>query len=459
MYKLILLLSLFLGAFLSACEPSNEIKPPVLIGEFDSFNDRFNPWPAALENAVMYEVNIRQYSESGHIDEVTNDLPRLHELGVDILWLMPIHPISELNRKGELGSYYSIQDYYGFNPEFGTIDDFDRFVQTAHSFGMKVILDLVINHTGWDHEWVTTNPEYYTQINGQIVHPQGTDWTDVADLNHDNQDLINELVKMTSYWVREHRVDGYRADVAGSVPTSAWRKIIPTLRAINHEVIMLAEDNSVFDWFDVFNLNYGGWSLTGNMKRIARGQANELYLRTYLETMHSRYPAGSFPLLFTTNHDMNSWEGTLDDFYGDAYPLMRMLTFTLPGMPLLYNGQESNNEKQLAFFEKDLINWGSYEETNSIQTLITLKDNNPALNATNVFQSTYIVEDESRAIFSFIRVNKDKTNHVLVLANLDNKPLTARLHLGEFSGTWNEQQLSPIHTIELSAYEYQIFTK
>lgn len=459
MHKLILLLSLFLGAFLSACEPSNEIKPPVLIGEFDSFNDRFNPWPTALENAVMYEVNIRQYSESGHIDEVTNDLPRLHELGVDILWLMPIHPISELNRKGGLGSYYSIQDYYGFNPEFGTIDDFDRFVQTAHSFGMKVILDLVINHTGWDHEWVTTNPEYYTQINGQIVHPQGTDWTDVADLNHDNQDLINELVKMTSYWVREHRVDGYRADVAGSVPTSAWRKIIPALRAINPEVIMLAEDNSVFDWFDVFNLNYGGWSLTGNMKRIARGQANELYLRTYLETMHSRYPVGSFPLLFTTNHDMNSWEGTLDDFYGDAYPLMRMLTFTLPGMPLLYNGQESNNEKQLAFFEKDLINWDSYEETNAIQTLIALKDNNPALNATNVFQSTYIVEDESRAIFSFIRVNKDKTNHVLVVANLDSKPLTARLHLGEFSGTWNEQQLSPIHTIELSAYEYQIFTK
>lgn len=455
----LLLMSLLLGTLLLGCTPSETVVEPVLIGEFDPYRESLNPWPASLESAVMYEINIRQYSVSGHIDAVTADLPRLQELGVDILWLMPIHPISELNRKGELGSYYSIQDYYGFNPEFGTIEDFDRFVETAHSLGMKVILDLVINHTGWDHEWVTTNPEYYTQINGDIIHPPGTDWTDVADLNHSNQALVDELVRMTSYWVREHKVDGYRADVAGSVPTSVWRQIIPALRKINPEVIMLAEDNSVFDWFDAFNLNYGGWSLTGNMKRIAAGQANELYIRTYLEMMHTRYPFPSFPLLFTTNHDMNSWEGTVEDFYQDAYPVMRMLTFTLPGMPLLYNGQESANEKQLAFFEKDLIEWGDYEETQTIQFLTQLKQNNSALNASNVYQSTYILEDESRAILSFIRVSKNKDNHVLVVANLDDQPLTATVHLGEFSGRWNEGSLNPIHTLELDAYEYVIYTK
>jgi len=455
----VMIMSLLLGALLSACDPTEEVLQPELIGESDVFRESENPWPEALESAVMYEINIRQYSDSGHINEVTNDLPRLQELGVDILWLMPIHPISELNRKGELGSYYAIQDYYGFNPEFGTMDDFDTFVQTAHSLDMKVILDLVINHTGWDHEWVTTHPEYYTQVNGEIIHPPGTDWTDVVDLNHSNQSLINELVAMTSYWVREHRIDGYRADVAGSVPNNVWRQIIPELRSINSEVIMLAEDNSVFDWFDVFNLNYGGWSLTGNMKRIAAGQANELYIRTYLEMMHSRYPSPSFPLLFTTNHDMNSWEGTVDDFYGDAYPLMRMLTFTLPGMPLLYNGQESANEKRLAFFEKDLIPWGDYEETSAIQELIQLKDNNPALNASNVFHSTYILEDESRAIISFIRVSQDNENTVLVIANLDDQPLSGRVHLGEFSGQWNEGRLSPIHDVELGPYEYHIYTK
>ena len=455
----VFMLSLLLGALLSACEPSDEIVPPVLIGEFETLQETDNPWPEALESAVMYEINIRQYSSSGHINEVTKDLPRLQELGVDILWLMPIHPISELNRKGELGSYYSIQDYYGFNPEFGTIDDFDTFVETAHSLNMKVILDLVINHTGWDHEWITNHPDYYTQVDGEIVYPPGTDWTDVADLDHSNQDLIDELVAMTSYWVREHNVDGYRADVAGSVPNNVWRQIIPTLRAINPNVIMLAEDNSVFDWFDVFNLNYGGWSLTGNMKRIASGQANELYIRSYLEQMHSRYPVPSFPLLFTTNHDMNSWEGTVTEFYGDAYPLMRMLTFTLPGMPLLYNGQESANEKQLAFFEKDLIYWGSYEETTAIQDLIKLKDDNPALNASNVFQSTYLIEDESRAIISFIRVSSDQQNNVLVVANLDDQPLQARLHLGEFSGSWNESRLNEIHELELGPYEYKIYTR
>lgn len=460
-------MSLLLGTLLFGCAPAEEINsplleeisPPLLIGESDPFRESGNPWPEALESAVMYEINIRQYSPSGHINEVTKDLPRLQELGVDILWLMPIHPISELQRKGGLGSYYSIQDYYGFNPEFGSIDDFDIFIKTAHSLGMKVILDLVINHTGWDHEWVTQHPDYYTQVNGEIVHPPGTDWTDVADLNHSNPDLIDKLVEMTSYWIREHNVDGYRVDVAGSVPTGVWREIVPALRAINPEVIMLAEDNSVFDWFDVFNLNYGGWSLTGNMKRIAAGQANELYIRTYLEMMHSRYPNPSFPLLFTTNHDMNSWEGTVYDFYGDAYPVMRMLTFTLPGMPLLYNGQESANEKQLAFFEKDLIPWGAYEETQTIQTLIQLKDENPALNASNVYQSTYILEDESRAILSFVRVSTDQDNYVLVIANLDDQPLTARVQLGEFSGPWNEGQLEPIHTIDLEPYEYVIYTK
>ncbi len=222
---------------------------------------------------------------------------------------------------------------------------------------------------------------------------------------------------------------------------------------------MLAEDNTVFDWFDVFNLNYGGWSLTGNMKRIATGQANELYIRTYLELMHSRYPHPSFPLLFTTNHDMNSWEGTVDDFYGDAYPVMRMLTFTLPGMPLLYNGQESATEKRLAFFEKDLIPWGDYEETQTIQSLIQLKDENPALNASNVYQSTYILEDESRAILSFIRESKNQDNYVLVVANLDDQPLTARVHLGEFSGLWNDVRLDDIHTFDLEPYEYVIYTK
>ncbi len=435
---------------------------PELIGAGFEPLDANHTYNFDVDTAVMYEINIRQYSEAGTFKALEADLPRLQDLGVDILWLMPIHPISETLRKGTLGSYYAIQDYRAINPEFGTMADFEDFLETAHALGFKVILDLVINHTGWDHAWVNDHPEYYTQVGGEIIHPAGTDWTDVADLNHANEDLVEALAAMTAFWI-EKGVDGYRADVAGSVPRHVWEAVDEAIKAVNPDAFLLAEDNSVFDWFDIFNTNYGGWWLLHEMHQIANHGSDESGLVRYLNETHNRYLDGTFPLLFTTNHDVNSWEGTHEERLGNFTPLMQTLTFTLPGMPLLYSGQEADIETRLAFFEKDLIAWGDYQNTDFLKSLIALKDENPALYTTNVFQSTYLLEDQDFNVFSFVRTTQDHTNQVLVVANLTGSEKTVDVHLHAFRGIWNESQddhLFPqIARLDLEPYEVRVFTK
>lgn len=435
---------------------------PTLIGAGFTPDSAHHSYDFDVDRAVMYEVNIRQYSEEGTFKAVQDDLPRLADLGVDILWLMPIHPISETLRKGELGSYYAIQDYRAVNPEFGTMDDFDALLGAAHDLGFKVILDLVINHTGWDHPWVTTHPDYYTQVNGRIIHPAGTDWTDVADLNHSHPDLVEDLAAMTAFWV-EKGVDGYRADVAGSVPNHVWEAVDSAIKAVNPDAFLLAEDNSVFNWFEIFNSHYGGWWLLHEMHQIAHGATDESGLIHYLTVTHDRYLDGTFPLLFTTNHDVNSWEGTHEERLGPYTPLMQTLTFTLPGMPLVYSGQEADIEKPLAFFEKDIIPWGQYAGTDFLKSLITMRDDNPALFSTNVFQSTFVLEDDDVQVLSFLRTTPDHSNQVLVVANLSGHAKSVALHLHDFRGHWTEDDtvhvLSQKPTLDLKPYGIRILTR
>lgn len=440
----------------------NTTQMPELIGAGHTLQPSGHSYDFDVDRAVMYEVNIRQYSEAGTFKAVEEDLPRLHALGVDILWLMPIHPISETLRKGELGSYYAISNYRAVNPEFGTMSDFEALLETAHDLGFKVILDLVINHTGWDHPWILEHPEYYTQVGGEIIHPAGTDWTDVADLNHANDDMVQELADMTAFWV-EKGVDGYRADVAGSVPNHVWEAVDEAIKTVNPQAFLLAEDNSVFNWFEIFNTNYGGWWLLHEMHLIAENGLDETGLIEYLTVTHDRYLDGTFPLLFTTNHDVNSWEGTHETRFGSYTPLMQMLTFTLPGMPLIYSGQEADQETQLAFFEKDLIPWGDYGRTPQIQNLIALRDDNPALYSRNVFQSTYILEDGDAHVFSFLRTTPNADNRVLVVANLSDQSKTVDVHLRAFRGVWEEagesMTLGQTTPFDLGPHEFRIFTQ
>jgi len=441
-----------------------EVIAPRLIGATHQIKSSLVPQPEWLKQAVIYEINVRQYSPEGTFQQVIEDLPRLKALGVNLLWLMPIHPISEVRRKGSLGSYYSIRDYMEVNPEFGSKEDLKALIDQAHALGFKVILDLVINHTGWDHEWITTHPEYYVQSGGQIIHPIGTDWEDVAQLNFSDPQLVNELVLMTQYWVREFGVDGYRADVAGLVPVSVWNHIHEGLLDVNPDVFMLAEDHSVISWFDVFHANYGGWELMKVFKSIGNGNDNDQLFLDYLSDSHRMYPQGNFPMIFTSNHDENSWNGIPSQLYKKHMPLARALTFLLPGMPLIYNGQESSLEKQLLFFEKDQIEWNDYDLTSVYQELIQLKTSNEALETTNQVHSTVWIEDENSSVLSFLRQKQGSSNKVLVFTNLSQTTQEITVHLssnyeGEYQVHLKEESvfLPKVFKLTLQPLEMKIF--
>lgn len=354
---------------------------------------------AVLETAVIYEANIRQYSPSGHFDEFTKDIPQLKELGVKIIWLMPVFPISETKRKatgGEdskfasdfpeaeqskyLGSYYAVTDFTKINPEFGTIEDFRNLVKTAHDNGIYVILDWVPNHTGWDHVWIKTKPEYYTQDKeGNIIHPKETDWTDVADLNYDNQEMRKEMIADMQYWLREEGIDGFRCDVAGSVPTDFWKEAIPQLRSTK-DIFMLAEAwEPELAKDGLFDMVYG-WDTHHIMNDMAQGKKGLEAWKERLAQMDSLYEKDDIMMNFVTNHDENSWNGTIKERMKDAAPLMTAFSYTIPGMPLIYSGMEYDLDHRLKFFEKDSIPKTKGKMWSLLEKLGHLKNTNPALN-------------------------------------------------------------------------------
>lgn len=309
---------------------------------------------AMMENAVIYEANIRQYSEEGSFKAFTKDIPTLKKLGVKVLWVMPIYPISTTKSKGSLGSYYAISDYTKVNPEFGTIEDFRDLVKTAHDNGIYVILDWVANHTGWDHVWLKEHPEFYTKDDkGEITHTVGTDWTDVADLNYDNQEMRAEMLKAMQYWLKEEGVDGFRCDVAGMVPVDFWESTITELKKIK-PVFMLAEGWEPELMENAFDMGYG-WDTHHVMNHIAKGENTVAAWDKRMKQVDSMYAADDILMNFTSNHDENSWNGTVQERMGDAKELFAVLSYVAPGMPLIYSGQEYDMDKRLLFFEKDTI--------------------------------------------------------------------------------------------------------
>jgi glycosidase len=418
--------------------------------------------PEWMDDSVMYEVNIRQYTTEGTFNAFKDELPRLKELGVEVLWFMPIHEISVTKRLGSLGSYYAITDYYSINPEFGSLNDFEELVDEAKSMGFKIVLDIVFNHTGWDHEWILDHPEYYIQSNGVITYPET--WQDVAHLDTSQPEVIEELSDVLTYWVSEFDIDGFRCDYAGGVEASTWEILREDVEAIKSDIFFLAEDSSNYSWFDTFNANYGGWSLHGYLTQIASGSYSKTGLTTYLRLMNSRYPIGAFPLNFVTNHDMNSWEFTLDDHFGESLDLVTMLTFTLPGMPLIYSGMESSLEHQLQFFEKDEINWNNYDRQPYLEKLIDLKISHPALFNDNFSNSTDFLYSSDDSLFAFVRFDEETEDMVIVLANLSDSVITSDVHFDHYTGLWvnesgNNSLYEPIESFTLNPFEYIILTK
>ncbi|MEN8224039.1 MAG: alpha-amylase family glycosyl hydrolase [Bacteroidota bacterium] len=370
--------------------------------------------PEWSKNAIIYEVNVRQYTNEGTFKAFEEHLPRLKEMEVDILWLMPIHPIGQENRKGELGSYYSVRDYKAVNPEFGTLEDMKRLVDMAHELGMYVILDWVANHTAWDHAWMNDHPEWYEKDrNGEIFSP--FDWTDVAKLDFKSQDMRAEMLDALKYWVVEADVDGYRCDVANEVPVDFWNTARAELDNIK-PVFMLAEAEQPNHHVHAFDMSYA-WELHHIMNEIARGEKNAGDIDKYFEKHDTLYPVEAYRMCFITNHDENSWNGTEYERMGAAANTFAVLTYTLPGMPMIYTGQEAALNKRLKFFAKDTIEWGAMELSGFYQKLGKLRKENPALWSGVAGGSCKKMKtSDNENIYAFMR--KCEANTVIVIANL-----------------------------------------
>jgi len=392
-----------------------------------------------VKNANIYEVNVRQYTPEGTFRAFAGHLPRLREMGVDILWFMPVHPISKLNRKGGLGSYYAVGDYKGINPEFGTPEDFKAVVQQAHDLGMKVILDWVANHTGWDNPWIKEHPGWYTKnAKGVITDPLGDDgkslsWTDVADLDYSNMDLWDAQIDAMKYWVAEMNVDGFRCDVAEEVPDEFWIKVRAQLDSIR-PVFMLAESEYPPHRNNgSFHMCYG-WSFHHLMNEIAKGDKDATAIAEWLQQDRGKYEQG-FNMHFITNHDENAWNGTEFERLGEGVETFAVLAFTFDGMPLIYSGQEAAMDKRLRFFDKDTIQWNGYPKKGFYAALLQLKHENQALwNGEDGGEPKILSNSNEKAVFSFMREKGE--NSVVVVLNLTGEPQDVSLKGNDFIGDY-----------------------
>ncbi|MEA2041542.1 MAG: alpha-amylase family glycosyl hydrolase [Bacteroidota bacterium] len=410
--------------------------------------------------SVIYEVNIRQYTPEGTFKAFESHIPRLKAMNVDILWLMPIFPISEKNRKGSMGSYYAVADYKAVNPEFGTEEDLRNLIQTAHDNDMAVILDWVANHTGWDNPWITEHPEWYTKDStDSIIVPEGTDWSDVADLNYDNQEMQTAMIDALQYWVTDFDVDGYRCDVAGMVPTDFWNDLREELNKLK-PIFMLAEAEQLDLHEKAFDMGYA-WNLHHVFNQIASGEKNADSLRLYFEKAEKEYPTAVYRMAFTSNHDENSWNGTVFERMPNSYEAFAALTYVIPGMPLIYSGQEAGLNKQLEFFEKDTIDWKEHEMAQLYTKLGKLKHENQALwNGVHGGEMTFIKTDKTTEIFAFTRQADENGNSITAIFNLSDKEVEFELKdaAKEYTNalTGETFTISSNKKISLNAWEYLI---
>lgn len=367
--------------------------------------------PEWSAHSSIYEVNIRQQTPEGTISAFIEKLPEVKALGVEILWIMPIQPIGIENRKGVLGSYYSISDYTAVNPEFGTMEDFVNLVNQAHELGLKVILDWVANHSSFDNVWMAEHMDWYTQVDGVVVSPN-EDWTDVADLNYDNPDMRHAMREAMKFWITETDIDGYRCDVAYELPLDFWNNTRKALDSIK-PVFMLAEAEGPEYHKEAFDMTYG-WEFHHIINEIASGKKELSDLDAYHDKILEIYDKNDYRMYFTTNHDENSWNGTVEERMGDNAKNFFVLSTTFPSsMPLIYGGQEFGLNKRLRFFDKDTVVATDSSLHQWYSDIINLKMTHPTLKMGDL-QGDYVrLKDSDEQVFGFLR---ELQGHLLVIA-------------------------------------------
>ncbi len=418
-------------------------------------------------SAVLYELNIRQFTSEGTFNAAIERLPFLRSIGVDAIWLMPIYPIGVEGRKGSLGSYYSIRDYKGVNPEFGTEDDLHAFISAAHAMGIKVLLDWVANHTARDARWITERVADWYERDEQGVAKVPWDWTDTAKLNYANHDVWRGQIDAMRYWVEEFGVDGFRCDMAMLVPIEFWQEVSEELHHIKSDIFMLAEaeEDNLFN--RAFNMSYQ-WNIHHIMVDIAKGARRVWDLRNAIHSERERYPREAMRMSFTSNHDENSWSGSEQSRFGASLEVMTALTFLMPStMPLIYTGQEVGYDHSFEFFERDAIPAELYRAnrtTELYRRLCNLKHRQRALDAGE--RGGEIVEIENNAkdcMMTFVR--EVEGSRVVAILNLSPYTIHADFRTGIYAGrycdaiTGQSVMLDDHVERDIAPWYYQILVK
>ena len=420
-----------------------------------------------LSNTNVYEVNVRQYTAEGTFTAFSDHLERLHDMGVKILWFMPIMPISFKNRKGSLGSYYACSNYTTINPEFGTVSDFKHLVNRAHRLGMKVIIDWVANHTGCDHHWTIDHPSFYKlDMNGNFYDAHG--WDDVIDLDYTNNQMRLKMIASMQYWIDEFNIDGFRCDMAMLTPVDFWMQARLAIDS-NKPHFWLAELDPAdhIEYMAVFDTAYTWrWmNVTSHFKHA--GARNIADLKSVLYHYYEIMPRLSYPAWFTSNHDENSWNGTEYEKYGDMDLPLSVFSTMWYGIPLIYSGQELPNKKRLLFFDKDEISWTSNTSLhNFYKLLLSFRNNNHLFNSDVHKEDIRIISNSvDHHILSFARTNGVST--ILVFINFSEYKLndvefdisgSIGIYKELFSGSDFEFSEN-LQRLSIDAWGYQIWYK
>jgi alpha-amylase len=381
-------------------------------------------------NTNIYEVNLRQYSAEGSFSAFAKEMPRLRDMGIEVLWFMPITPISMLKRKGSLGSYYACSDYKGINPEFGSMAEFKKLVIDAHQLGFKVVIDWVANHTGWDHPWTREHPEYYVRdAAGGFTERNG--WDDVIDLDYNNQELHGALIDAMKFWVENADIDGFRCDMAHLVPLGFWKEARTALEPLK-KLFWLAECEEIC-YHEVFDATYT-WRWMHKTEDFAKQHTDPDGLWELLREYGTDFPVNAFRAYFTSNHDENSWNGTEYEKYGSEALALAVFCCTYNGLPLIYSGQELPNQKRLKFFDKDPIVWnGPCLLHDFYKTLLNLRKRNKALRAGDDRVRTFrLSTDMGGKIFAFKRKNEE--SEVIIVLNFSAEQLHITIYDEDLNG-------------------------
>lgn len=454
---LLLTLSLVLVPFLSAAPAPEREKA------WPSAHLQAVGLPAWARGSTIYEINVRQYSASGKFAAVTADLPRLQALGVDVLWLMPIHPIGEVHRKGTLGSYYAAKDYLAVNPEFGTEQDLRDLVAAAHALGQRVILDWVPNHVSPDNPLTKTNPEFFWRDErGNLTPPHGTDWTDVVQFDFNAPGLLDYQANVLLHWVQNFGIDGFRCDVAWGLPTPFWNEVVRRVRAVKPDALFLAEAELPQQQVAAFNLSYG-FDLHHAMNQIAQGKRSASAIDDAYAKIRAHFPRGSALMVFTSSHDENSWAGTEFDRMGAGYAPFAVLTFLLDGVPMIYNGQEIGLDRRLEFFERDPIVWPqeTHPTTKLYQVMTKLRRENPALHTGAPMRRLDTTDNAS--LYAVERAAGNR--RVVGIFNLTPKDAKADLFDPALAGEWRDAftgetvKLDALVPLDLKGWRYRVLVK